>query len=188
MRNNCVDSKPQDMSWGDILGENMDGYLVYEGTDCPECGEEFVAVGVFRGHECPECNKDIEVEIGPQMNYFYAVDIGDCVKAAKKIAHLPLCVVELDDGTTGIALTGGGMDLSWEICDAFISLGFLPPVHFARLPEMSGWEKDGRSKRILEACLQSAKMAARWAEVKAGHCREMLAKMQAVEANEKADQ
>jgi hypothetical protein len=121
------------------------------------------------------------------MVFFYEVDIRDCVDAAKEISHLPLCVVEKEDGTTGLALTGGGMDLSWEICDAFISLGFLPPVHFCRLPYMVGWEHDPRSTRILEACLESAEVAARRAEGKAGQCREMLSKIQAVAANEAAE-
>lgn len=80
---------------------------------------------------------------GPMMNYWYPVNEQDREysrfepkDAAGKLDHLPVCVVLVDD-EYGLALTGGGMDLSWEICDAFIALGFLPPVHFADLPAMA---------------------------------------------------
>lgn len=46
-----------------------------------------------------------------------------------KLLGLPLCVVEVE-GEYGLALTGGGMDYGWEICEAYIRLGFLPPVYF----------------------------------------------------------
>lgn len=172
----AVDTTPQDIDWRDALGENLDGYTVYEAVECSNCGHEYVGVGIFP--VCPECDTEYEDETGPMMNYWYPVDIRDCEYAAEKIADFPLCVVEFSDGSTGLALTGGGMDLTWEICGAFIALGYLPPVHFARPPRMAGWEHDKRSKPILEACLESAECAARWANNKANDCREMLKQIQ----------
>ena len=97
------------------------------------------------------------------MNYWYPARIKDCEAAAKELAHLPLCIVEFKDGTTGLALTGGGMDLSWEICSAFLSLGFYPPVHF-RLPAMCGRGLSEHDLLIAEACKESARIAAGWAQ------------------------
>jgi hypothetical protein len=58
-------------------------------------------------------------------------------EAAHALRGLPLCIIERLDGEGyELALTGGGMDLSWEICEAFVRLGFLPPVHFCDLPDM----------------------------------------------------
>lgn len=82
---------------------------------------------------------------GPMMNYWYPLDEStysswskfDPKDAALKLADLPLCVVEVD-GQYGLALTGGGMDLSWDICKAFVALGYLPPAHFADLPNFAG--------------------------------------------------
>lgn len=73
------------------------------------------------------------------MNFFYPCEIDDCDDAAETIAHLPLCVIQFRDGETGFALTGGGQDLSWEICEAYIAVGCCPPFHFCSdLPRLAG--------------------------------------------------
>lgn len=70
---------------------------------------------------------------GPMMNYWYVLEnnrFGDEIdraySMATKLAGLPLCVVLLDDAI-GLALTGGGMDLSWEIAEAHLRLGYSVP-------------------------------------------------------------
>jgi hypothetical protein len=65
------------------------------------------------------------------------------------------------DGEHCLALTGGGMDLSWEICEAYILLGQLPPAHF-KLPAMAGLEKDARNLRIVAGCRRSYGLAKKW--------------------------
>jgi hypothetical protein len=99
---------------------------------------------------------------GPVMSYWYPVRIDDCEEAAKKIAHLPLCVVEFEDGRTGLALTGGGMDLSWEVCEAFIALGYWPPVHFCDLPRMADRGESAHDRSVIEACAESCRIAEGW--------------------------
>jgi hypothetical protein len=78
-------------------------------------------------------------EDGPMMNYYYELPVFNQIEseAAAKLDGLPLCLVEVDD-RYALALTGGGMDLSWEICEAFMRLGYLPPVSFCDLPAMCG--------------------------------------------------
>lgn len=102
----------------------------------------------FLGH-------DVYLGDGPAMNYWYPCDIDHPVNAALTLAkhHLPLCVVETPSGA-GLALTGGGMDLSWEICEAYIRLGYLPPTHF-ELPAMAGKEADDTNLSIIAAVRRS---------------------------------
>jgi len=99
-----------------------------------------------------------EADLDPQMNYAYPLPGGadpGSLQAELIEHHLPLCVVELD-GEPVMALTGGGMDLSWEICRAYMVAGFMPPYHWAkRLPAMAGdfaeW-KPGVLVHALESC------------------------------------
>jgi hypothetical protein len=113
--------------------------------------EELEQASTFTGH-----GESIE---GPMMNYWYPVDsISDedeAADAAMTISDLPLCVVEVG-GTYGLALTGGGMDLSWEIAEAFVRIGMLPPVHFADLPSMAGlYPSEGRRAPVLAAMIRA---------------------------------
>lgn len=83
---------------------------------------------------------------GPMMNYSYELPCFelDENRAAERIAHLPLCIVLSDDphheeaGLPALALTGGGMDLTWEIAEAYMTLGYLPPLDYCHLPAMCG--------------------------------------------------
>jgi hypothetical protein len=61
-----------------------------------------------------------------------------------------------------LALTGGGMDFSWEIAESYMNLGFYPPAHFCGLPDMAGITFDEKAKyyserklKTLNACLKS---------------------------------
>ena len=105
------------------------------------------------------------------------MQIDDGVQAAKLISHLPLCVVEFRDGRTGLALTGGGMDLSPQICQAFIALGYLPPVHFGSLPRFAGFENYKSWVELIVCCQRSAEVQRRWGEGKLETLDDMLASM-----------
>jgi hypothetical protein len=102
---------------------------------------------------------------GPMMSYAYPLPNydGDPSEDARKLVDLPLCIVEMDGGTF-LALTGGGMDFSWEICEAYMRLGFLPPVHFADLPRLAGFPRDDDHRKVIEACKRSAEVAIGWAQ------------------------
>jgi hypothetical protein len=93
---------------------------------------------------------------GPMMNYYYPLEESDgewrsfdAVAAALAVADLPVCVVEMD-GDYGLALTGGGMDLSWEICAAYVAL-----------PAMAS-EWGDREETVYLAMLRSLDVAAGW--------------------------
>ena len=63
----------------------------------------------------------------PMMSYYYKLPyLKLSAQQAQTIltkAVLPLVVVDLDDEIV-LALSDGGMDLSWEICEAYIRLGY----------------------------------------------------------------
>lgn len=111
---------------------------------------------------------------GPAMNYWYPIDDDlSGVDAAYALRGMPLVPVMVD-GKYGLALSGGGQDLTWEIIEAFTALGYVPPVHFAsHVPGIAGrgWNSE-LDRYLLDAADRSlAAMAERmtWA-------REMLAK------------
>ena len=117
--------------------------------------------GPYSWEECDhheEDARDLGAE-GPMMNYYYPVDLDDAADAARKLADTCLCVVEVD-GRDGLALTGGGMDLSWEIAAAFVTLGYLPPVHFADLPNMAGMGATTRNLTTAAAMVRSCELMA----------------------------
>lgn len=101
----------------------------------------------------------------PMMNFAYPVPGMTEAEAGRCQCRLSsLTLVRLDDRIV-LALTGGGMDLSPEICAAYIACGYLPPFQFVSgLPEMASvtypQEFLGQCMRttdVVEAWLQSAR-------------------------------
>ena len=166
----CVDEKARDIDWREELGENLDGFAYAEVRECGECGESVVMFNSFGECRHEDCDNDSKCSgylnsEGPMMNYFYPCPFKASMRdAAKAIEDLPLCVVELRGEERGLALTGGGMDLAWEICAAYIALGFLPPIHFAgRLPDMAGLSmKSDRTRKVVHYAKESASCAVNW--------------------------
>lgn len=167
-----VDVKPQEVSWSERLGESLDGWNCWQAEECDECGRTVVLAGLIFEDEhreidsegAPECQCHLYNE-GPMMNYFYPLPElrGTPEGAALSIKDLPLCVVELE-GEYGLALTGGGMDLSWAICEAYMRLGWLPPVHFCQLPRFAGMTLTANNRWILAGCQRSCRILAGWSQ------------------------
>lgn len=165
LRDDAVDESPRDQDWS--LGHDFEGYHdgdhgwhFAEAVDCDECGRVLVGTGGYVG--CEHCGSETLAE-GPMISAWYPCPFRDDMEdAARKIRCLPLCVVEVN-GDRGLALTGGGMDLSWEICEAFMRLGYLPPFVMTRLPNMAGKALTGCNEWILSACKRSAEIMALWA-------------------------
>jgi len=94
------------------------------------------------------------------MNYIYPlpdnfeIESKDLKKLVKKMSALTV-VYLTDEDRYFLALTGGGMDLSWEICEGYIILGYLPPAYLCHLSSMAGTKLNSRTKRILAACRRS---------------------------------
>lgn len=99
---------------------------------------------------------------GPMMNIRYPIADGTATQDnARDIVDLPLCLVSFEDADY-LALTGGGMDLSWEICEAYVTLGFLPPTHF-RLPRMADKYLNEGTALVVAAVEYANEIQAKWA-------------------------
>ncbi len=131
---------------------------VYDEDDpCPneEC---YNAEGTL---ERPDC--------APQMNYYYSLpyyegdpesDQATLYLSSANVVLVKIIGVDDDEDVYALALSGGGMDLSFDICHAFILLGYAPPLQFCELPDFAG--QDNRREpfaSIIKACLQSVKAA-----------------------------
>lgn len=147
----ATDVRPVDYDWSEGYGEKWESV---EAEDCPECGKGIVTTC---NPECTKCEwREEDSFSGPMMNYFYELPgfSGDMEEAAIKIIHLPLCIVHFTEDRNvdyALALTGGGMDLSWEICGAYVALGYIPPLHFSFLPRYAGKTLTKTTRLILSA-------------------------------------
>jgi hypothetical protein len=186
----AIDTKPIDYTWDGKtcdLDETGEGWTFWEATRCETCKAIIVGRGNVGGEKhrhCAGASDDTEDDActcdgyvseteGPMMSYFYPLAIDDAEEAARKLVDLPVCVVSVD-GKHGLALTGGGMDLSWEICEAHMLLGCLPPVHFADLPGIVGRGTSARDRWIVAGCLKACAVSARWAKDRASRIRAMV--------------
>lgn len=88
----------------------------------------------------------------PAMNYVYPLPSPPPDDWKTRVS---CCTCVEIDGAPYLALTGGGMDMSWEICESFIALGYYPPAHFAELPSMAGRGESKADRAILAACRRS---------------------------------
>jgi hypothetical protein len=86
------------------------------------------------------------------------------------------CLARVDDEVV-LALVGGGMDLSWDICQAYMLLGYLPPLHYCDLPEFAGMELTAKGRWVLEGCLRSCKVMELWTQVKREKLQRLLSSM-----------
>lgn len=163
---------PVARDWGDDFNPNPDpdsGWTYYEAIRLDDGrvtdGDGYIA--------CSTADDDQAIEdrrTGPMMNYAYPLPgyRGDPDQDAREIVDLPLCIVrDAGEDADYLALTGGGMDLSWEIAEAYMRLGYLPPAHFANLPGMAGRGTSDEDQAILRACRRSLEIA--WERAERAH-------------------
>ena len=160
-----IDSKPIDADWQGGHGESWE---YYSASKCDKCGQKVNGSGESEKHSDADSGSDCDGYVNnpaPMMDYWYPLDVSgnfDPSEAAKLIEDLPLCIVNMGIGPAsadayGLALTGGGMDFSWEICEAFMRLGELPPLHFQPC-EMCGRGASAGDKWILAGCKRTAQI------------------------------
>lgn len=147
-----------------------------EADECSACGAKLIARHGEERHREIDESSDCEGFLsgdGPMFNYLYPLDEGpsdDEIKDA--LADLPLCVVtmvdEYDNYGSGpkayLALTGGGMNMAWYICTAYVRLGYLPPLAYCDLPKFAGMTLTDERRLVLAACRATAEIEARTAQ------------------------
>jgi len=112
-------------------------------------------------------------EFEPMMNFFYPLPeferkhlSDDKIKKALDAAGSVTLVHKVPEDEYGLALTGGGMDLSWDIVKGYIALGYLPPLHFCEsLPHFGGMKLGPDEKLVIDACRLSAEHVGQRAEI-----------------------
>ena len=113
----------------------------------------------FERTEADRANGEYE----PMMNYRYELPeftMPDDVKRWLDDAGAVTVVYFPKEDRYYLALTGGGMDLSWDICRAYVLLGYLPPLHFCDLPKFAGMNlRSVRNAKVLQSCTRSAQVS-----------------------------
>ena len=143
----------------DYDNDGETGWTYWEAGICPACQHPTDGNGQCTTEDCDNGGEHLDHSHGltldgPVTSAYWPFDdhaIADPVEDARKIADLPLCIVKVDD-TYGLALTGGGMDLSWEIAEAFTRLGMYPPLDVCSLPAMGNDPDSPRTRYIIDAC------------------------------------
>ena len=188
LRVDCLLKTPRDRDWSLGYIEEWEVVQPYDSNDfdnseCSECeGIGEILDELDEWEKCEKCNGTGEIDVDneektgyydyddmmslntPMMNYYYPLYHRDSFDSedAKKINHLPLCIVYfIESEEYALALTGGGMDLSWQICEAYIRLGYYPPIHF-RLPRMAGKERNAKNLDIVKTCVDGRMLVQGW--------------------------
>lgn len=146
-----IDAHARDAEWlaRDLEAGRWDSY---EPDQCEECG--FIGVYAPEGEiECVNCGEGYILAEGPMMNHLWPLpertqEGGSWYDGAegwaRRLHGLPLAFMLTWDAQgqqtgAGLALTDGGMNLSWEIAAGYMRLGFLPPYDVvSSLPRMGG--------------------------------------------------
>jgi hypothetical protein len=104
----------------------------------------------FEAYKGPNEDEE-EPDATPVQDYWYPFQESvrfeeiDVEQACFNIRHLSLSLVYVADlDCWGLALTGGGMDLSWQIAEAFVRMGFYPPNFIDRLLDYPGKRTEGQ--------------------------------------------
>lgn len=160
--------------WFDFVGGRGKTWrqVDFPGLVCSACGFIGVPPATYiDGGNCPHCPMGFRLstpDLTPAMNYFYPLpyytDNDERVpEADQMLLYRSMCdvvlvkITEYDKDVYALTLTGGGMDLSWDICLAYVLLGYAPPMRFCDLPSLAG--QDNRAEpywSVLKACLQTA--------------------------------
>lgn len=169
-----LDGDPRELSRAELIeGLESIGVACYdEESDCllaEAYGDSMLAgdLGFNEADNWPDLiSERFEDYDAPVMSYRYPIHLerfdGSASEAAAKLDGLPLCLIEdIEEGEFYLALTGGGMDLSAEICRAYIALGQRPPVHFCRVPRMAGRKY---SQDFLRVLIESCEVSQSWAQ------------------------
>lgn len=157
----ALGAAPVERDWSE--GCWGDAWEYYAAPSCEACGEYARWDEAAWAWRCADHGPvEGHGDEGPMMNYAYPLPSLGIAEgphdAADRIRDLPLCIVERD-GEYELALTGAGMDFSWEICAAYMRLGFLPPLAFCAVPRMAGRGQSERDREIIAACRSSATVA-----------------------------
>jgi hypothetical protein len=142
-----VHNKAQDFNFG--IGYTETWEIPLNLTESEQENEEYAPMMNYLYPLPDEFTRDMENRFGEDWQ----------TKIKNKLNNMTV-VYLIDQETYFLALTGGGMDMSWQICETYINLGYLPPLTYCDLPNMAGTNyNSAKTKRIIKACKRSAQVA-----------------------------
>jgi hypothetical protein len=166
----AIETQPIRYDWtAHQVGDGDGEWEWWEAVECRQCGKyDTCNSGGGDTHDrngTSKCPGTLNESEGPMMSCCYPLPAfpADIHKACLAIKNLPLVIVRFDgdDDRAALALSGGGMNLSWEICEAFMRLGYLPPTHFD-LPAMCGRGVTAKDRWILRGYVRACRAQRRW--------------------------
>jgi len=114
--------------------------------------EKLLAVFEIDSDIFDEDGEDNRDDWHPIYNRFYPLPQG---YRGGECWHRAMCGMTLVnvDSELGLALTGCGQDMTWEICRTYLQCGYLPPYEYAcRLPRICGQGTSPEAKMVLAGC------------------------------------
>lgn len=125
---------------------------------------ESLAEGDVAAWEIPMDLEDGEIETWePMMNFLYPLPSSFEIPRDWRSRLVCTTIIQYD-GSFFLALTGGGMDLRWELCESYIALGYWPPADLCNLPAIAGRGDSDRDRAIVACCRESARIMIQWCE------------------------
>jgi len=145
-------------------------------THCDTCGLHTI----FEDGECQECGASCYYEIFCSSFWPLPTFFGEDpeIPPAEKWDRYGICFIRfnpedvgnyelpehigdlLGENKWGFALTCCGMDMSWDICGAYVAFGYYPPSVLAKdLPKMAGPRPD---MKIVRAAEESLRIHKKW--------------------------
>jgi hypothetical protein len=123
---------------------------------CSECEKRVLITTPGEQEHC-EANSDSNCQgyvssDGPAMHGYWPLP---STRYDAKLLRGPLCLVVVGSDW-GLALTGGGMNLSWEICEAYMRFGYLPPVA-VNLSGRAGRGESDLDRWIIAGCREATR-------------------------------
>lgn len=156
----AVDAKSEKYDWREHqIGEDWEIAVPMPDFDSGEKEEDM------------EDEDDFYEQNSPMMNFRYPLpgfkpdrfSDKNLRRALDNAGNITL-VQDLKSDEYYLALTGGGMDLTWDIARAYVNLGYLPPADFCRLPGFVDYGHEEDDKTIIHACKRTASFLENWAK------------------------
>ncbi|MFE9412293.1 hypothetical protein ACFYN0_26395 [Streptomyces sp. NPDC006704] len=139
-----------------------------------ECWESFLCDGcdkpsdgnnICRNEECEKYEDEAKAyaDEGPTSSIYWEIRLPtdmDEHDVARAIHDLPVCLVKVgrDHEEYGLTLTGGGMNLIWEIVEAFTRIGSLPPTDKIDLASIGRGDSE-LDRYLIAACQRAGREA-----------------------------
>ncbi len=155
------DNNPREESYED--GQPGTPWTFWESFKCDGCEKPSDGNNMCQNEECERYGDEAKsyADEGPTSSIYWEIRLPHTMDeddVARAIHDLPVCLVKVGE-EYGLILTGGGMNLIWEIVEAFTRIGALPPTDKIDLASMADRGESERDRYLIAACLRAGREA-----------------------------